>query len=81
MAAAEQMNITELRLRKLSSERSPPAPASWDGPIAAVTRRAGLLKAQLGASTYVRAYVDPLWPHISGGGSLTIECIPSCAAK
>ena len=44
------MKITELRLRKLSSDRSPPAPALWDGPIAAVTRRAGLLKAQLGAS-------------------------------
>ena len=43
------MKITELRLRKLSSDHSPPAPASWDGPIAAVTRRAGLLKAQLGA--------------------------------
>lgn len=50
IAAAEQMKITELRLRKLLGERSTSTPtASWDGPIAAVTRRAGLLKAQLGA--------------------------------
>lgn len=50
VAVAEQMKITELRLRKLLSERSTSASASWDGPIAAVSRRAGLLKAQLGAS-------------------------------
>ena len=54
IAAAEQMKITELRIRKLYRERSQPAPASWDGPIAAVTRRAGLLKAQLGASPFCR---------------------------
>ena len=43
------MKITELRLQKVITDRMPPAPALWDGPIAAVTRRAGLLKAQLGA--------------------------------
>ena len=43
------MKITELRLQKLITDRMPPAPTLWDGPIAAVTRRAGLLKAQLGA--------------------------------
>ena len=49
VAAAEQMKITELRLQKLITDQMPPAPTLWDGPIAAVTRRAGLLKAQLGA--------------------------------
>ena len=53
IAAAEQMKITELRLRKLLADRSPSASASQDGPIAAATRRAGLLKAQLGASALV----------------------------
>ena len=80
MAAAEQMKITELRLRKLSSDRSPLAPASWDGPIAAVTRRAGLLKAQLGASALVRAYVDSCSVHVCKDNNLsrqTLRCLLS----
>ncbi len=53
IAAAEQMKITELRLRKLLADRSPSASASRDGPVAVVMRRAGLLKAQLGAYALV----------------------------
>ena len=73
VAAAEQMKITELRLQKLITDRLPPAPTLWDGPIAAVTRRAGLLKAQLGAPVPVVSSSSNLSDgcHINGGSLVT----------
>ena len=78
------MKITELRLRKLLGERSTSTPtASWDGPIAAVTRRAGLLKAQLGAFTLLKATAQAFADESDRHNLCTqrILCFRSCHSR
>ena len=73
IAAAEQMAITELRLRKLLEARQQGAeagpPSSTGGPLETVARRAGQLRAHIGAahnSALLGCTVVPFVVRLSG---------------